>query len=120
MNPDNLMAAGLSTPGAAETFAFVAKFNEIIVYPIIALLTGIAFLVFIYGCFIYILNADNPSAREEGQKHIIYSLVGMFVMLAAFGILTIAVNTFGLGGELDCAKNPNASGCDTASALPIP
>ena len=117
MNPNNLMA-GLSTPGAAETFAFVAKFNQIILYPVIALLTGLAFLFFVYGCFIYILNAENSSAREEGQWHIIYSLVGMFVMLAAYGILTIAVNTFGLGGKLDCAKNPNATGCYSPSYVP--
>ena len=41
-----------------------------------------------------------------------YSLVGMFVMLTAYAILTIAANTFGLGDRLDCANDPSGAGCD--------
>lgn len=100
-----------ASPGLASTTEFVGRVNEVILFPLITLLTAIAFLVFIYGCFIYIANADNPSAREVGRGHILWGIVGMFIMLSAFGILMVAANTFGLKDELDCADNPGAAGC---------
>lgn len=103
--------ASAATPGAVETAAFVARFNEVVLFPIIALLMGVALLVFLYGCAVYIASANNPSAREDGRKHIMYGVIGMLIMLIAYSILTIAANTFGFGDELDCAKNPTASGC---------
>ena len=117
MNPVSL-ANLAQTPGTEQAFAFVARFNEVILYPVIILLTGIAFLVFLYGCLIYITHAENSSAREEGRSHIIYSLIGMFVMLVAFAILKIAANTFGLEAVLDCTSNPDAAGCSEVMRLP--
>jgi len=117
MNPDSVSNLAQS-PGAAEAFEFVQRFNEVILYPVILLLTGIAFLVFLYGCLIYITHAENSSAREEGRNHIIYSLIGMFVMLVAYAILTIAANTFGLEDMLDCSNNPNGAGCDDIMRVP--
>ena len=108
------------TPGqqaAAEAGNFVAKVNEIILFPLIALLLGIAFLYFIYGCAQYIINAASDQAREEGKKHIMYGLIGMVVMLSAYALLTLAVNTFGLGKSLDCANVPNGAGCETTFKL---
>jgi hypothetical protein len=119
MNPVSFTNLAQS-PGTAEAYEFVARFNEVILYPVILLLTGIAFLVFLYGCLIYITHAENSSAREQGRNHIIYSLIGMFVMLVAYAILTIAANTFGLGEELDCSNNPNISGCQDVIRIPNP
>ena len=99
---------------AREAGNFVAKLNEIILFPLIALLSGIAFLVFLYGCAVYILNSDNETARSDGKKHITYGIIGLVIMVSAYGLLTIAVNTFGLGKQLDCANDPFVSGCDNA------
>lgn len=98
---------------AVEAGDFVSRLNNAVLFPLIALLTGIAFLYFLWGAAQYIINADNESAREEGKKHIMFGLVGLVVMLSAFAILSLAVNTFGLGKTLNCAENPSASGCDT-------
>lgn len=117
MNPETVVNLAQS-PGSIEAYAFVETFNDVILYPVIILLTGIAFLVFLYGCLIYITHAENSSAREEGRSHIIYSLIGMFVMLVAYAILQIAANTFGLEDVLDCANNPDTPGC--AAELRIP
>ncbi len=102
-----------ASPGAAETAEFVFQFNEIILFPVIVLLTTIALLVFLYGCFIFVVNADNPSGREDGRRHILYGIIGMLVMLMAYTILTVAANTFGLDRELNCADDPTLSGCFT-------
>lgn len=111
MNPVSLTNLA-QAPGTEAAYAFVERFNEVILYPVILLLTGIAFLVFLYGCLIYITHAENSSAREEGRSHIIYSLIGMFVMLVAYAILSIAANTFGLEERLDCSSDPSLPGCD--------
>ncbi len=102
-------AAATGTKAAAE---FVGQVNDIILFPLIILLTAIAFLIFLYGCFLYIANAENSAARETGRSHIIWGIVGLFVMLSAFAILSIAANTFGLGDELQCVDDPGAPGCE--------
>lgn len=101
----------------AEASSFVAKVNTIILFPLIALLSAIALLVFIYGCAIYILNAESDTAREEGKKHITYGIIGLVVMLSAYALLNIAAGTFGLNEQAKCAANPAASGCDSAFEL---
>ncbi len=107
-----LAIAHAASPGVIEATDFVSSVNEVILFPLITLLTAIAFLVFIYGCFEYISNANNPAARAVGQSHIMWSIVGMFVMLLAYGILAVAANTFGLVDELGCADDPNLAGCN--------
>ncbi len=119
MNPVSLTNLA-QAPGTEAAYAFVEKFNDVILYPVIILLTGIAFLVFLYGCLIYITHAENSSAREEGRSHIIYSIIGMFVMLVAYAILQIAANTFGLGETLNCVSNPDATGCQDVIRIPNP
>ena len=42
----------VAAAGAVEAGNFVAKLNEVILFPLIGLLSGIAFLVFIYGSVI--------------------------------------------------------------------
>lgn len=79
--------------------SFVAQLNEIIIFPLIALLTVIALLVFIWGGFEYVRGANDIMARDAGRKHLLWGTVGLLVMLSAFSILSIAAGTFGLKVE---------------------
>ena len=96
---------------AAEAASFVETFNEVILFPTIALLSAVAFFVFLWGVAEYVFNAANDQARQQGVKHITYGIIGLIVMISAFAILSIAAATFGLEGNLDCAVDPSASGC---------
>jgi hypothetical protein len=107
-----IQTAYAQTPGAAEAAAFVDRVNEVILFPLIALLFALALFVFIYGCYQYIAHAGESSAHEAGRMHILWGIIGMFVMLVAYAILGIAANTFGLNNELDCASDPTQGGCD--------
>lgn len=95
----------------AEASSFVAKINDLILFPLIALLSGIALLVFLYGASVYILNADNETARDDGKKHITYGLIGLVIMVSAWALLSIVAGTFGLQDQLDCARNPTDPSC---------
>jgi uncharacterized membrane protein YidH (DUF202 family) len=101
-----------ASPGLDVATDFVARVNEVILYPLIALLMGLALLIFLYGCYEYISHSAESSAREKGQMHIIWGIVGLFIMLVAYGILGIAAGTFGLGDNLDCYNDPSQAGCD--------
>lgn len=97
----------MNSPGAAEAMSFVATLNSVILFPLITLLFAVAFLVFLFGCAQYIMGANNPSAREQGVKHITYGIIGLVIMLSAWAILSIAAGTFGLQGDLEDARTGN-------------
>ncbi len=102
---------GAQQQAAQEAARFVAKVNQIILIPLIALLMGLAFLVFLYGAAEYIMNGDDESARETGRKHMLWGIIGLVVMVSAYAIIQIAAATFGLNQTLNCATNPNVGGC---------
>ncbi len=107
------------TPGMREAYNFVERFNEVILYPLIALLMGLAILIFLWGCYQYISHSRESSAREVGQMHMIWGIVGLVIMLVAYGILGIAAGTFGLEDTLDCASDPlNANCIDSSLYVP--
>lgn len=103
---------------AEQAAAFVAKFMEIILTPTIYLMMGVAFLMLVWGGAEYVFNANNPAKRQQGVQHLTWGIVGLVVMVSALAILTIAVNTFGLGKQLDCAQNPSGAGCNDEFKLP--
>lgn len=75
---------------------FLMTLNDAILYPLITLMMAVALLVFLWGCFEFIMAAGDPGARSTGKKHILWGIVGMVIMVSAYGILSIAVGTFGL------------------------
>lgn len=103
--------AGPQEDAAIEAAKFVDKLNTIIIYPTIALLSAVAFFVFLWGCAEYFMHATNDQARQQGVKHITYGIIGLVIMLSAWGLLEIATGTFGLDAEVQCAKDPSDPSC---------
>lgn len=67
-----------------------------IINPIILLLAAAAFIVFIWGIFEFIAHADVETAREEGRKAIMWGLIGLVIIFGAYGIINVAITSFGL------------------------
>ena len=64
---------------------------------LVPLIFAIAFIVFIWGIFQYfILGGSNQEKREEGQKLMLYGLIGFFLMVSVWGLVSILTNTFQL------------------------
>lgn len=76
---------------ALQTFA--PKIINAIVTPAVGLLFMTAGLVFIWGVFGLIVHADDPTGRKDGQNHVLWGVVGMFIMLSAYGIIRLIGNT---------------------------
>lgn len=64
-----------------------------IVEPGLLFLFGAAFVYFVWGIFKLISNADSEEARRTGAMHILYSAIGMFIMLGAYGIIRFVASS---------------------------
>ena len=80
---------------AAGTDTLVANFTSVIVLPVIALLIVLGVVYFLYGVFKFVANSNSEDKREEGKMSMIYGLVGLAIMVSAFGIIRLIVNTTG-------------------------
>ncbi len=79
---------------------FLARVVIEIVNPLILLLTAVAFVLFLWGIFEFIRNAGDETKRSEGRRAIQWGLVGLVVIFGAYGIINVALNTFGLNRQL--------------------
>lgn len=64
-----------------------------IVYPVVELLFGIGVIVFIWGIVEMIINGESSEAREKGRMHMLGGVIGMAIMLSAWGIIHLISNT---------------------------
>ena len=72
-----------------------------VIDPIMLLVFAVGLLIFVFGLveFLYGLNAETD-ARERGKKHMLWGMVGMFIMVIASAIVLIIVNAVGADVEL--------------------
>ena len=64
-----------------------------IVNPVVWLMFGVAAVVFTYGVLQMVIKGNDPEARTSGQKSILYGIIGMFIMVSAWGIVYLISNT---------------------------
>ncbi|MEK7575623.1 MAG: hypothetical protein AAB491_00850 [Patescibacteria group bacterium] len=63
-----------------------------ILNPLIGFLISVAFLVFIWGIVELIYGSDNEEKVKIGKRHLVYGLIGLFIMLAVLGIMNVTQN----------------------------
>ena len=74
--------------------AFLGKLETVIINPIILLMFAFALVYFLYGVFEFVRDADSEDGREKGRQAIMWGVIGMFIMIACFGIIRVVLNTF--------------------------
>lgn len=75
---------------------FIDNVVRVIITPILGLLFALALFYFIWGLFLFIAKADVPEERAKGTRHMIWSLIGFFIMVSVIGILSVVTGTFGV------------------------
>jgi len=73
----------------------IKKINAQILNPVIGLLIAIGLVVFLYGVLEFIMGADNQEKRETGRRHMIWGIIGLFIMVAVFGIMNLLASFWG-------------------------
>jgi hypothetical protein len=63
----------------------------------IPILVALALLVFFYGVVRYVIAGDGSDDREEGRWFMIYGIIGLFVMVSVWGLVSVISNTFDIG-----------------------
>ena len=66
-----------------------------LINPLLLLLAGLSLVIFFKGLVSFIWRSGDEKAIEEGKSLMIWGLVGLFVMVALWGILDFAYSTFG-------------------------
>ncbi len=69
-----------------------------IINPLIPVLIGIGLIVFFWGIIQFVLNADSEEKRTTGKQHMIWGIIGMFIMVSVWGIIYLLQDFFGVVG----------------------
>src|SRR3989344_7572316 len=74
--------------------SFVTNIISDVAVPVIF---ALAFIVFIWGIFIYfIAGGHDEEKKESGKSLMLYGLIGFFVMVSVWGLVNILTGTFNL------------------------
>ncbi len=87
------------------------KVVDLIINPAVLVIFSAGLLVFVWGLvqFLKSLNEGGSGKSEEGKQHMLWGIVGMFIMVSVFGIIALISNTLGLGVGADGSYNIDQS-----------
>jgi len=74
----------------------VPVITGVIINPLITLLFVLALAYFFWGVFEFISKPAGDSEKETGKKHMIWGVVGMFIMASVKGIISLIKVTIGV------------------------
>ena len=77
---------------ALTQIPLLGKINQYILNPLIYLLFAIAFIEFIIGVSLMVVASCDEEKRSVGKKHMLWGLIGLFVMVAVFGIMNLLID----------------------------
>ena len=77
----------------ANVQTLMESVSRVILNPLIVFLFALAVVIFIYGLVKYLLNPDSEEVRKSSKSHMVWGIIGMFIMVSVFGIMRIILNT---------------------------
>ena len=89
---------GLINVAYADIGSLVKRVNTFILNPFIAFLFAVALAYFVYGVIEFLMNGDSDEARSTGKQHMLWGVIGMFIMMSVFGIMQLIITTLGVTG----------------------
>ena len=79
--------------------SYTASIIEFINRFLIPFIWAIAFVVFIWGVFLYfIAGGANEEQRDKGKQLVFWGITAFVVMSCLWGLVNLLTNTFGFGG----------------------
>lgn len=63
--------------------------------PMYKLAVALAFLYFLFGVFKFIVDMNDPQNKNFGKSHLLWGLVGLFIILSVGGIISLLNGIFG-------------------------
>jgi uncharacterized membrane protein YidH (DUF202 family) len=79
-----------------KLLANILEFTNTVLIPFI---TGIGFLVFVFGMFqFFIVGGANDEKKEQGKSLMIYATLGFVLIIVFWGIINLLTSSTGLAG----------------------
>lgn len=81
---------------AVNTAVLGQTLNPIITYiidPLLMLAFALAVVVFTYGVIQVIIYDTEADEHEKGKRSMYYGVIGIFIMVSAWGIINLVANT---------------------------
>jgi hypothetical protein len=94
------LAAAASGSGICD---FINKFNSAVVNPILLLIFALGTLAFVLGVVEFMLGlqqGQGSEKKEDGRRHMLWGLVGMFIMVSAWSVIKLIAGM--VGSNLSC------------------
>ena len=63
--------------------------------PMYQLVVAMAFIYFMYGVAKFIYDLRNPTEKATGKQHLLWGLIGLFIIFSVGGILNLFGSMFG-------------------------
>jgi len=95
---------------AANAFTILTVINQIL-STLIPIFITLAVVYFIWGVIQYTVSTDEE-AKKGAVSKIIQGLIGLFIIVAFWGVIRLVTNTFGVGpeqlneGSIPCIPGP--------------
>ncbi|MBP6855228.1 MAG: hypothetical protein KBD26_03700 [Candidatus Pacebacteria bacterium] len=93
-------ALASTTDCTSSIDGLLAKINQYLINPLIVFMFAVALAYFMFGVVQFLTHQESSDERAKGQQHMLYGVIGMFIMIAVFTIMRILANT--LGGDTTC------------------
>lgn len=95
---------------SADAFTILTTINRL-VNIIVPILIAVAVVFFIIGVLQYIMGSAEE-AKKSGRAKMVNGLIGLFVIIAFWGIIALITTTFGVGPtqiteeQIPCVPGP--------------
>ena len=93
--PDNVPSKFSNPGGVNNAGSNLADIIEFVFNFIIAIAAGIFVIMILVGGVTYLTGAGNDEQTGKGKKMLIDAIIGLFIVLAAWGVGTYILNAFG-------------------------
>jgi heme/copper-type cytochrome/quinol oxidase subunit 2 len=96
--------------GGSRISGLIARFSywlTLLVYIVISL----ALVFFLWGVVKYVLSGGDEEKRQQGRNFIVYGIIGLFVMVAVWGLVYLVGSIIGVkpGGGVDLPQLPGGN-----------
>ncbi len=92
------MNFGLIPIAEANITTLMRSITKVVINPLITALFAFAVIYFLYGLAQFLMSPDNEEIKKNSKQHMIWGIIGMFIMVAVFGIMNIIITTLGVKG----------------------
>ena len=101
---------------------FVDLLIKNILNPLLYVLFSVALIVFVWGIveFLWGQTRGTDENANNGKRHLLWGLIGLFIMLTAASIIGLVVNSFFPGSWPPKKINSTGTGADSSVSVYCP